>query len=74
MLGGEGMAAWRGRRAILEILDILEFLENLDILEFLEDLGILENLAFPEAPENLEAPSRQKVGAASARTQPLILQ
>lgn len=83
MLGGEGMAAWRGRRAILEILDILaflafldilEFLENLDILAFLEDLGILENLAFPEAPENPEAPSRQKVGAASARTQPLIFQ
>ena len=37
-------------------------------------LGNLEILEFPEAPENPEPSFRQKVGAASARTQPLIFQ
>ena len=71
------MATWLGGRAILENLEILEKLENLENLAFLEILEFLENLGilvFPEALENPEPPSHHKVGAASARTQPLIFQ
>ena len=71
MLGGEGMAAWRCGRAILEILDILaflafldilEFLENLDILEFLENLEFLEILDFRRLQKIRRLPPAKKLG------------
>ena len=58
------MAVWRGRRAILENLDILAFLEFLDILEFLENLEYLEleNLDFQRLQKIWRLPPAKKLG------------